>query len=73
MRNKGVLYDITRVNTFEGDKEIAAGEYQHKHSYKNGQGRTRCNGYVSKICVVLDCTLDDIVELGSNTEKGGEK
>lgn len=21
MRNKGVLYDITRVNTFEGDKE----------------------------------------------------
>lgn len=28
---------------------------------------------LAKICVVLDCTLDDIVELGSNTEKGGEK
>ncbi len=28
---------------------------------------------LAKICVVLDCKLDDIVELGSNTEKGGEK
>ena len=27
---------------------------------------------LAKICVVLDCKLDDIVELGSNTEKGGE-
>ncbi len=28
---------------------------------------------LAKICVVLECKLDDIVELGSNTEKGGEK
>lgn len=26
---------------------------------------------LAKICVALDCTLDDIVEINSDTEKGG--
>ena len=28
---------------------------------------------LAKICVALDCTLDDIVEISSDTEGGGEK
>ena len=28
---------------------------------------------LAKICVALDCTLDDIVEIGGDTEEGGEK
>ena len=27
---------------------------------------------LAKICVALDCTLDDIVEINGNAEKGGE-
>ena len=28
---------------------------------------------LAKICVALDCTLDDIVEIQGNTEKGGKE
>ena len=28
---------------------------------------------LAKICVALDCTLDDIVEISSDTGGGGEK
>ena len=27
---------------------------------------------LAKICVVLDCTLDDIVEISGDAEKGGD-
>lgn len=27
---------------------------------------------LAKICVALDCTLDDIVEINGDAEKGGE-
>ena len=27
---------------------------------------------LAKICVALDCTLDDIVEINSDAEKGGD-
>lgn len=76
MRNKGVLYDITRVTPLRATKRtepyIAAGGYQHKHFAKMGKDEPVAMDTLAKICVVLDCTLDDIVELGSNTEKGGE-
>lgn len=28
---------------------------------------------LAKICVALDCTLDDIVEINGDAEKGGER
>ncbi len=40
---------------------------------KMGKGEPVAMDTLAKICVALDCTLDDIVEINSDTEKGGDR
>lgn len=40
---------------------------------KMGKGEPVAMDTLAKICVVLDCTLDDIVEISGDAEKGGEQ
>lgn len=40
---------------------------------KMGKDEAVAMDTLAKICVALDCTLDDIVEISSDTEGGGEK
>ena len=40
---------------------------------KMGKGEPVAMDTLAKICVALDCTLDDIVEINGDTEKGSEK
>jgi hypothetical protein len=58
-----------------GDAVLGRGQASISTSIliKMGKDELVAMDTLAKICVVLDCTLDDIVELGSNTEKGGEK
>lgn len=68
---------ITRVNTFEGGQRGLKPILQQvgistSILVKMGKDEPVAMDTLAKICVVLDCTLDDIVELGSNTEKGSE-
>ena len=39
---------------------------------KMGKGEPVAMESLAKICVALDCTLDDIVEINGDAEKGGE-
>ena len=39
---------------------------------KMGKGEPVAMDSLAKICVALDCTLDDIVEINGDAEKGGE-
>lgn len=39
---------------------------------KMGKGEPVAMESLAKICVALDCTLDDIVEIQDGAEKGGE-
>lgn len=39
---------------------------------KMGKDEPAAMDSLAKICVALDCTLDDIVEINSDAEKGGE-
>lgn len=78
MRNKGVLYDnYPREHLRGGQRGLNPILQQASIStnilIKMGKDELVAMDTLAKICVVLDCTLDDIVELGSNTEKGGEK
>lgn len=40
---------------------------------KMGKGEPVAMDTLAKICVALECTLDDIVEIDSDTEKGSER
>ena len=40
---------------------------------KMGKGEPVAMEKKKKICVAFECTLDDIVEIGGDTEEGGEK
>ena len=37
-----------------------------------GKGELMAMDSLAKICVALGCTLDDIVEISGDAEKGGE-
>ena len=37
-----------------------------------GKGEPVSMDSLAKICVALNCTLDDIVEINSDAEKGGD-
>ena len=39
---------------------------------KMGKGEAVAMESLAKICIALDCTLDDIVEINGEAEKGGE-
>jgi len=39
---------------------------------KMGKGEPVSMDSLAKICVALNCTLDDIVEINSDAEKGGD-
>lgn len=39
---------------------------------KMGKGEPVAMESLAKICVALDCTLDDIVEINGDAKKGGE-
>lgn len=39
---------------------------------KMGKGEPLSMDSLAKICVALNCTLDDIVEINSDAEKGGD-
>ena len=78
MRNKGVLYDnYPREHLRGGQRGLNPILQQASIStsilIKMGKDEPVAMDTLAKICVVLDCKIDDIVELGSNTEKGGEK
>lgn len=81
MRNKGVLYDNYPREHLRGRQRGLKPILQQVGISTNilvKMGKDEpvamdAMDTLAKICVVLDCTLDDIVELGSNTEKGGEK
>lgn len=77
MRNKGVLYDNYPREHLRGRQRGLKPILQQvgistSILVKMGKDEPVAMDTLAKICVVLDCTLDDIVELGSNTEKGGE-
>lgn len=40
---------------------------------KMGKGEPVAMDTLAKICVAFECTLDDIVEIDSDTEKGSER
>lgn len=44
-----------------------------KNLAKMGKGEPVAMETLAKICVALECTLDDIVEIDSDTEKGSER
>ena len=46
--------------------------YQYEHTCQMGKEEPVAMESLAKICVVLDCTLDDIVEINGDAEKGGE-
>lgn len=78
MRNKGVLYDNYPREHLRGRQRglkpiLQQASISTSILVKMGKDELVAMDTLAKICVVLDCTLDDIVELGSNTEKGGEK
>lgn len=53
----------------EPDDNAEASGDQHQYTCKNGQDEPISMESLAKICTTLNCGLDDIVEITTDTEK----